>query len=156
MASRLDLLAKEHYHAIGNVTVRASQLEWQIEKTVYQGLRAQPETARFLLRNLSADRMRKLMRAVLSDVLPERATEISTLVNDIERVLDERHEIVHWLWGPPDEADIAPHVSARPTREPQVKKKSSSDIRRIADEAVRLSELLISLQNALHERLQRT
>jgi hypothetical protein len=133
MTTTYPRLPNDHLCAIGKVAVRSGQLDWHVERLTLVAFRRQPETAKFLLKNLGADRVVSLMKAVLLDAAPEHENLIVNLDSEINRLKSERNSIMHWIWGESDHSDTAIHLSARSFREHHQKTRTAQEIQRIAD-----------------------
>jgi len=153
MPTKLPHLSDDHHFAITNVAARASQLENHIEKTIEKGLLKQPKMAEFLLKNLGADRVVRLLKAILLDAAPEEESQIDNLIRTINDLRTDRNEILHWTWGPGEKEGEALSATSRPFREFRYSYKTPDQIQKIADEMTGVSHALMEWQHPLHKQL---
>jgi hypothetical protein len=71
MPNKLPFLPDDHHYAIANVAVVAAQLDHMIEATIETALLDRKSTAEFMMKNLGADRVVGLLKAVLLDMAPD-------------------------------------------------------------------------------------
>ena len=153
MPTRLPHITDDHHFAIANVAGRAAQMDVQIEKTIAAGLRQQPKTAEYVLKNLGADRIVNLLKAMLLDTFPEEADQIDALVKTILELKADRNGILHWTWIPGLKPETSISATARPFREFRYNEMSADQIQVIADDMYEVSRGLIKWQDALRKRL---
>ncbi|MCH8999509.1 MAG: hypothetical protein IID48_14780 [Proteobacteria bacterium] len=149
MVEKLPYLPDEHHYAIAAVAARAAQLDHHIEHAISCCLIDHPKTAEFALKNLSADRVVGLLKAVLLDMPPRNPEKIEDLISKIMKLRSERNELLHWLWGKSDEADKAAYSSIRPFREKQTKEKTAAEIQEIAEGMLACAVALARLPETL-------
>lgn len=147
MTTRLPHLTDNFHFAIANVAARASQLEHNIEETVAAALPA--NTAEFVLKNFSMDRVVGLLENALLDAYPKDRQSIKGLITKINELRNERNQILHWSWLPGSQPETGLSQSARPFREVQHKEYHSRDVQHVADEMLRICGNLQAWQHAL-------
>ena len=153
MPTKLPHITDDHHFAIANVAGRAAQMDVQIEKTIAAGLMRQPKTAKYLLKNLGADRIVGLLKAMLLDTFPEEADQIDALNKTILELKADRNGILHWTWIPGRKPGTSISATARPFREFRYNEMSAGQIQVIADDMFAVARGLIEWQDALRKRL---
>lgn len=136
---KITYLSDAHQFAIAAVATRSSALEHFLEMAVAAAMNGQQKSAEYILKNLGADRIIGLYECLLKDSFPSWEPEIGQLITRIKEVRRERNDVLHWLWGKTENADIAKHGTRRPYRLPQDKTKTAVEIHAIADEMLNLS-----------------
>ena len=152
MPTKLPHLTDDQHFAIANVAGRAAQMDVQIEKTIVAGLRQQPKTAEYLLKNLGADRIVGLLKTVLLDTFPKKKDPIDALNKTIRELKADRNEILHWTWIPGQKPETSISATARPFREFRYNEMSADQIQVIADDMLAVTRALLKWQDALRER----
>lgn len=153
MPTKLPHITDDHHFAIANVAGRAAQMDVQIEKTIAAGLMQQPKTAEFVLKNLGADRIVSLLKAMLLDAFPEEAGQIDALIKTISELKADRNEILHWTWIPGQKPETSISATARPFREFRYNEISADQIQVIADDMLVVTRALLEWQDTLRKRL---
>ena len=153
MATKLPHITDDHHFAIANVAGRAAQMDLHIEKTIAAGLRQQPKTAEFMLKNLGAVRVVGLLKVMLLDTFPEAADQIDALLKTILELKADRNGILHWTWIPGMKPGTSISATARPFREFRYNELSADQIQVIADDMYAVSRGLIEWQDVLRKRL---
>jgi hypothetical protein len=133
MVSKLPFLPDEFHFAIASVAARAAQLDHHIEQAISQALMDRCQTSRFLLSNVSPDRLVDLLRCLLVDVLPLEEVHIKSLFEKIKQARQSRNEIMHWLWAQTDDPNRITMARIRPHEATKTVKKTVAQIQSIAD-----------------------
>ena len=153
MPTKLPHITDDHHFAIANVAGRAAQMDVQIEKTIVAGLRQQPKTAEYLLKNLGADRIVGLLETMLLDTFPEENDQIDALIKTIRELKVDRNGILHWTWIPGMKPETSISATARPFREFRYNELRADQIQAIADDMLAVTRALLQWQDALRQRL---
>ena len=127
-------------------------MDVQIENTIAAGLRQQPKTAEFVLKNLGANRIVDLLKAILLDGFPDEADQIDALIKTILELKADRNGILHWTWIPGLSPETSISATARPFREFRYNEMDAGQIQVIADDLHAVTRALLQWQDALHER----
>jgi hypothetical protein len=155
MVTKLPFLPDEHHYAIANVAVRLGQLDYHVEHIIYVAFFFQRATAKFILKNLGADRLAGLSKSIMLDTFPDEKVRTNKIFEEIARVRSARNDIMHSVWGKSEKPDTAVYIDARPFREGRLKSMTAEEIQKIADDAMELTHALIELENSLHAQLPR-
>ncbi len=117
-------------------------------------LKQQPKTAEYLLKNLGADRVVGLLKAMLFDTFPEKTDQIDALTKTILELKADRNGILHWTWIPGWAPGTSISATARPFREFRYNEMTADQIQVIAEDMPVVTRGLIKWQDALHQRLE--
>lgn len=144
MVDPLPRLSIPHHIAIAKLTLKVSQIEWQMDAIVASVLFRHPQFANAVIAPSQGHRVLELMDSILRDQYHADEEEITALVKEIRSIRSVRNEIVHWLWQASAKADEDPDVAvyerARDWMKldkspPQRKKATAADIDAICHRA---------------------
>jgi hypothetical protein len=133
MPARLPALPDEHRNALAEVALRSSQLDHMVEWAVSGALFDTARTSRYVLANVSGERIENLLRALLTDRFPDEEANINVMVNRIREYRRERNELLHWLWDETEDQGEMRLLEIRPHRDERTKPKTAAEIMKLAD-----------------------
>lgn len=132
MVKRIHNLPDEHHFALALLATNAAQLDVHITVLIATLLEREVKTAKFLLSNLSSDRLVGLLNALLDDTFPREKNRVRVLIAQIRQLRNERNRMVHDIWQMSEDGLIF-HTPIHPFRERNRQIKSAKDVERIAE-----------------------
>jgi hypothetical protein len=133
MPSLLPDLPDAHRDALASVTLRSAELDHLLELAINSALVDSQRTAKFLLANVSGERIVNLLRALLVDRFPEEEAAIEAMIARVGECRRERNELIHWIWKANDDPVEIRLLQMRPHREHRSKSRTADEIMSIAD-----------------------
>lgn len=147
-------LSKEHLVAIGHVAVRSAVLDAQIETAFETMARAYPSTVKRRIDSLSHGQKLQVIKETLSHDLERHKHAITDFITEVAAARDERHAIIHSIWGKTDMQEaktLLDYRVWRPTR--PAKRVTATSMMALATRMIDLGFELsdwVNLRTAVH------
>jgi hypothetical protein len=138
------------YRAVADVAAQASYLDNSIEFVVTTALFQMINSAEYLTKNLSADRLVGLAEKLLIDRFPDEGELIQATFAEIRQARKDRNEIVHAFWVAGEQPDRAHAVSHRPFRTPRRISRTVEQTQLLAGHFSELSVSLLGWEERLY------
>jgi hypothetical protein len=147
-------LSNEHLVAIGHVAVRSAVLDAQIETAFETMARAYPSTVKRRVDSLSQDQKLEVIKETLSRDLERHKYVIADFIAEVAAARDERHAIIHSIWGKTDTDEAKTLLDYRVWKSTRpVKRVTSKSMMALATQMIDLGFELsdwVNLRTAVH------
>ena len=142
-------ISTPHLKAIAHVSIRSAQLDHMLEFALNALWISSPKQSALILKQIVTAKQVDFLQAALQDYFLNDISDIDSFIAAIKTARSDRNDVIHQVWGQPQEDGTARHASYRPHRKPVESHKTADQVLEIADRLLRCAAICVAIIKVL-------